>query len=192
MLCAMSAEHLDVLVVGAGLSGIGAACHLQQRCPDRSFAIVEARDAIGGTWDLFRYPGIRSDSDMFTLGYAFRPWREAKAIADGPSILRYIRDTAREHGIEERIRFGHRVVAAAWSSADARWTVEVERVATGERVELTCGFLLSCSGYFRYDEGYTPPLPGLDRFGGDVVHPQHWPEGLDYAGRRVVVIGSGA
>jgi monooxygenase len=185
-------EHLDVLIVGAGLSGIGAAHHLQQRCPGKSYAILEAREDIGGTWDLFRYPGIRSDSDMHTLGYRFRPWTEAKAIADGPSILRYVRDTAREGGIESRIRLRHRVVAAEWSSADARWTVDAERTDTGETVTLTCGFLFVNSGYYRYDEGYTPYFPGLDGFGGEVIHPQHWPEDLDYAGKRMVVIGSGA
>ncbi len=188
----MPTEHLDVLIVGAGLSGIGAAHHLQQRCPGKSYAILEAREDIGGTWDLFRYPGIRSDSDMHTLGYRFRPWTEAKSIADGPSILRYVRDTAREGGIERQIRLNHRVVGAEWSSADARWTVDAERTDTGETVTLTCGFLFVNSGYYRYDEGYTPEFPGLDSFGGEVIHPQHWPEDLDYAGKRVVVIGSGA
>lgn len=185
-------EHFDVLIIGAGLSGIGAACHLSLRCPSKTFAILEGRSTLGGTWDLFRYPGVRSDSDMFTLGYAFRPWKEAKAIADGPSILRYIEETAREHGVRDKIRFDHRVVAAEWSSADARWSVTVERTETGERVRFTCGFLFACTGYYRYDEGYTPELPGVDRFGGRVVHPQHWPEDLDYTGKRVVVIGSGA
>lgn len=187
----MQPEHRDVLIVGAGLSGIGAAYHLQQRCPGKTYAILEARDAIGGTWDLFRYPGIRSDSDMHTLGYRFRPWVDAKSIADGPSILRYIRDTAREAGIEERIRFRHRVVSASWSSEEARWTVEVER-GEGEAVTMTCDFLLVCSGYYRYDRGYKPEFPGEERFQGELVHPQHWPEGLDYDGKRVVVIGSGA
>ncbi|MCW2951458.1 MAG: flavin-binding family monooxygenase [Conexibacter sp.] len=188
----MELEHLDVLIVGAGLSGIGAARHLQDDCPGKSFAILEGRGASGGTWDLFRYPGIRSDSDMFTLGYAFRPWEEAKAIADGPTILRYIRDTAREHGIDRRIRFGHRVLRAAWSSTEARWTVEVERTDSGETLELTCGFLFGNTGYYRYDEGYTPDFEGTDRFAGQIVHPQHWPEDLDCTGKRVVVIGSGA
>jgi monooxygenase len=185
-------EHVDVLIVGAGISGIGAAYHVQDALPGRRYAILEARERLGGTWDLFRYPGIRSDSDMHTLGYRFRPWTEAKAIADGPSILRYVQDTAREHGIDEHIRYGHRVVRAAWSTADARWTVDVERAGSGETVTLTCDFLFCCSGYYRYDEGYTPELPGTDRFGGRIVHPQHWPEDLDYDGRRVVVIGSGA
>jgi monooxygenase len=185
-------EHVDVLIVGAGLSGVGAGCHLQEHCPGKTFAILEARDAIGGTWDLFRYPGIRSDSDMFTLGYSFKPWKDAKAIADGPSILSYIRDTARDHGLEDRIRFGHRVVRADWSSEDTRWTVEVQRADTGDSVRLTCGFLFTCTGYYRYDEGYSPDFAGTERFGGEIVHPQHWPEDLDYTGKRVVVVGSGA
>jgi len=189
---AAAAEHLDVLIVGAGLSGIGAAHHLQRRLPGRSYAILEARGAIGGTWDLFRYPGIRSDSDMHTLGYRFRPWTEAKSIADGPSILRYIEDTAREEGIESRVRFHHRVLAAEWSSERARWTVRAERTESGETVTLTCGFLFLCSGYYSYEEPYTPEFAGLERFGGRVVHPQHWPDDLDYGGKRVVVIGSGA
>jgi monooxygenase len=187
-----SVEHLDVLIVGAGLSGIGAAWHLQDRLPGKRYAILEARDDLGGTWDLFRYPGIRSDSDMHTLGYRFKPWTAPNSITDGPSILEYVRRTAEENGIAERIRFGHRVLAASWSSGEGRWTVEVERVADGERVALTCDFLWSCSGYYRYDEGYTPEFEGVDRFPGPVVHPQHWPEDLDYAGKRVVVIGSGA
>jgi monooxygenase len=188
----VEAEHLDVLIVGAGLSGVGAAHHLRQRCPGKSFAVLEARADIGGTWDLFRYPGIRSDSDMHTLGYRFRPWTEAKAIADGPAILRYVRETAREGGIDSKIRLNHRVLAAAWSSEERRWTVEVERTDSGERLTLTCDFFFVCSGYFRYDEGYTPELPGRERFAGQVIHPQHWPEDLDYAGKRVVVVGSGA
>jgi monooxygenase len=187
-----SPEHLDVLIVGAGLSGIGAAWHLQERCPGRSYAILEGRGDLGGTWDLFRYPGIRSDSDMHTLGYRFKPWTRSKSITDGPSILEYVRETARESGIEGRIRFHHRVLGAGWSSEEARWTVEAERVDTGETVRLTCDFLWTCSGYYRYDEGYTPEFEGADRFPGPVVHPQHWPEDLDYAGKRVVVIGSGA
>ncbi len=188
----MPPDHHDVLIVGAGLSGIGAAVHLQERCPGKSYAILEAREDIGGTWDLFRYPGVRSDSDMYTLGYRFRPWTEAKAIADGPAILSYVRDTAREYGIEDRIRFHHRVVRAEWSSDDAAWTVEVERTDTGETAHLTCNFLFTCGGYYRYDEGYTPDFEGIERFGGQIVHPQHWPEDLDYRGKRVVVIGSGA
>jgi monooxygenase len=185
-------EHVDVLIVGAGLSGIGAACHIQERCPGRSFAILEARGATGGTWDLFRYPGIRSDSDMHTLGYRFRPWTEAQAFADGPSILRYVRETARERGIDRRIRLNHRVVAAEWSTSEGRWSVEVEGPVSGEQVRLTCDFLFACCGYYRYDHGHTPELPGAERFAGQVVHPQHWPGELDYAGKRVVVIGSGS
>ncbi|HEX6653880.1 MAG TPA: NAD(P)/FAD-dependent oxidoreductase [Thermoleophilaceae bacterium] len=188
----METEHVDVLIVGAGLSGVGAACHLEMESPGRTYAILEARDAIGGTWDLFRYPGIRSDSDMFTLGYDFRPWEEGKAIADGPSIRRYVRETARDHDVERHIRFHHRVVRADWSSEDAHWLVEAERTDTGETVRLTCSFLYGCTGYYRYDEGYLPHLEGRERFGGPIVHPQHWPDDLDYDGKRVVVIGSGA
>jgi monooxygenase len=191
-LVSQDSEHVDVLIVGAGLSGIGAASHLRSRCPGKSFTILEARDAIGGTWDLFRYPGIRSDSDMFTLGYGFRPWQEAKAIADGPSIRTYIRDTARDNDVERHIRFHHRVVRADWSSADARWTVEAERTDTHETVRLTCDFLFGCTGYYRYDEGFTPHFEGRERFKGEIIHPQHWPEDLDYTGKRVVIIGSGA
>ena len=185
-------RDVDVLIIGAGLSGIGAAHHIQDKCPRKTYAILEARDAIGGTWDLFRYPGVRSDSDMYTLGYSFRPWPDAKAIADGPAILRYVRETAREGDIERRIRFNHRAVRAEWSSADARWTVTAERTDTGETTEITCGFLFGCTGYYRYDEGYMPDFEGVERFDGEVVHPQHWPEDIDYAGKRVVVIGSGA
>jgi monooxygenase len=188
----MSVEHVDVLIVGAGLSGIGAGYHLQVDCPDKTYAILEARDCIGGTWDLFRYPGVRSDSDMYTLGYAFRPWAGAKAIADGSSILSYVRQTARDYGIDQNIRFRHRVVRAEWSTANARWTVEVRRSDSEVTVRLTCGFLFMCSGYYRYDEGYTPDFEGVDRFSGRIVHPQHWTADIDYAGKRVVVIGSGA
>jgi monooxygenase len=188
----MSIEHVDVLVVGGGLSGVGAGCHLQANCPDRTYAILEARDRIGGTWDLFKYPGIRSDSDMYTLGYSFKPWTQAKAIADGSSILDYVRQTAAEHGVEEKIRFHHRAVRAEWSSAEARWTVDVQRGDTGETTQLSCGFLLMCSGYYRYDEGYTPEFPGAEHFAGQIVHPQKWTDDIDYAGKRVVVIGSGA
>jgi monooxygenase len=188
----MAPEHFDVLIVGAGLSGVGAGCHLQSECPEKTYAILEARASIGGTWDLFRYPGVRSDSDMYTLGYSFRPWSEAKAIADGPSILSYVKDTARDYGVDRRIRFNHRVVRAEWSTAEARWTVAAERTDTGETVRLTCGFLFMCSGYYRYDEAYTPHFPGTERFGGRIVHPQFWPDDLDHAGKRVVVIGSGA
>jgi monooxygenase len=184
------AEHFDVVIVGAGLSGVGAAYHLQAEAPDRSYAILEGRESMGGTWDLFRYPGVRSDSDMYTLGYAFRPLKEAKAIADGPSILKYIHETAREHRIDEKIRYRHRVKRASWSSQDALWTVEAEH--EGRAVRFTCSFLFLCGGYYSYEAGYTPEWPGMDRFKGALVHPQKWPEGLDYAGKRVVVIGSGA
>jgi monooxygenase len=186
-------EHVDVLIVGAGLSGIGAAAHLTDRVPEASYLVLEARDTIGGTWDLFRYPGIRSDSDMFTLGYRFRPWLGEKAIADGPSILDYVRETAREHRVLERIRYRTKVERAVWSGDDATWTVHATRA--GEPVTFTCGFLWSCSGYYRYDEGYAPHFDGIENFtsaGGTVVHPQHWPDDLDYAGKRVVVVGSGA
>jgi monooxygenase len=187
-----SSEHLDVLIVGAGLSGIGAAHHLQRSAPAKRYAIFEARAGIGGTWDLFRYPGIRSDSDMHTLGYRRRPWTAAKSIADGESILEYVRETAREEGIESKIRFHHRVVSAEWSSEEARWTVEAERADSGDRVTVTCDFIFVNSGYYRYDQGYLPDFPGIERFKGTVIHPQHWPEDAEYAGKRVVVIGSGA
>ncbi|MCW3027897.1 MAG: flavin-binding family monooxygenase [Solirubrobacterales bacterium] len=183
---------MDVLIVGAGLSGVGAGYHLQTNCPERSYAILEARDCIGGTWDLFRYPGIRSDSDMYTLGYSFRPWEDAKAIADGPTILSYVRSTASDNGIDQKIRFHHRVVRAEWSSEDARWTVTAQRSDTEEAVQMSCSFLLMCSGYYRYDEGYTPELPGSERFQGRIVHPQHWTDDIDYEGKRAIVIGSGA
>ena len=184
-------EHLDTLIIGAGLSGIGAAVHLQNDFPGRRFAILESRGAIGGTWDLFRYPGVRSDSDMYTLGYAFKPWTDPKSLADGPAIRQYIVDTAVEHGIDRLIRFGHKVVRADWSSADARWTLEIER-ADGKRSRISCNFLLACSGYYRYSEGHTPEFAGSADFRGRLVHPQFWPADLDYAGKRVVVIGSGA
>ena len=185
-------EHVDVIVVGAGLSGIGGACHLKMYSPNKSFLILEGRDAIGGTWDLFRYPGVRSDSDMYTLGYRFRPWREAKAIADGPAILNYIRDTAAEFGVDKAIRYNHRVRHASWSSQEARWTVEVETGPDKTLVQLTCAFLYLCTGYYDYESGYTPEWPGVARFHGTIVHPQKWPNDLDYTGKRIVVIGSGA
>jgi monooxygenase len=188
----MTIEHVDVLVVGAGLSGVGAAVHLQKLCPERSFAILEGRERLGGTWDLFRYPGIRSDSDMYTLGYRFKPWEQPKAIADGPSILRYIQDTAREHDLERHIRYSLQVKRASWSTADAAWTVEAEHTDTGETVRLRCNFLFMCSGYYRYDTGHVPHFEGSERFGGRIVHPQFWPEDLDYTGQRVLIIGSGA
>lgn len=189
-------EHVDVMIVGAGLSGIGAAWHLRHECPGESFLILEGRDAIGGTWDLFRYPGIRSDSDMHTLGYRFKPWTAQKALADGSSILEYVREAARESGIESRIRFRHQVKRASWSSEDALWTVEAERDrgegGGTETVRFTCRFLWMCAGYYDYDEGHAPVFPGADRFAGRVVHPQFWTEDVEYAGKRVIVIGSGA
>jgi len=185
-------EHFDVVIIGAGLSGIGAGYRLQTRCPRKKYVIFEARPDIGGTWDLFRYPGVRSDSDMFTLGYPFRPWKSSKALADGPTILNYVRDTAREYGIDRNIRFQHRVQSASFSSRDARWTLEVKNAATGETVQCTCDFLYGCTGYYRYDAGYQPDFLGAQRFRGQFIHPQQWPKDLDYAGKKVVVIGSGA
>jgi cation diffusion facilitator CzcD-associated flavoprotein CzcO len=200
-------EHFDVIIVGAGLSGIGGACHLRRQCPRKSFVILEGREAMGGTWDLFRYPGVRSDSDMYTLGYRFRPWRDNKAMADGPAILGYIHETAAEYKVDQMIRYNHRVRRASWSSEHTRWTVEAEigpnRTApngsgpdrTGldtKVVQLTCNFLYLCTGYYDYDNGYTPEWPGVERFRGTIVHPQKWPADLDYTGKRVVVIGSGA
>ncbi|MGW0736386.1 flavin-containing monooxygenase [Streptomyces sp. NPDC002851] len=188
-------EYVDVLIVGAGLSGIGAACHLRREARGKSFAILESRRSIGGTWDLFRYPGIRSDSDMYTLSYSFRPWTDNRAIVDGTSIRAYIQDTARAYGVDRAIRYGHRVVRADWSSERAHWRVTVARETEGgatEEVRIDCGFFFCCSGYYRYDEGYAPDFPGIENFRGRVVHPQDWPEDLDHAGRRIVVIGSGA
>ena len=183
-------EHLDVLIVGAGISGISAAWHLQDRSPSKTYAILERRENMGGTWDLFKYPGIRSDSDMFTLGFRFKPWTSAKAIADGPSILSYIKDAAAENGIDKNIRYRHRVTAAEWSDADNRWTVTVD-TGTNE-ITMTCSFLFATTGYYNYDQGYSPTFPGAEDFAGTIVHPQHWPEDLDYAGKKIVVIGSGA
>jgi monooxygenase len=188
----MSMEHFDVVIIGAGLSGIGAGYRLQTRCPGKRYVIFEARTQMGGTWDLFRFPGVRSDSDMFTLGYPFRPWKGARAIVDGPTILNYLRETAREFGIDRHIRFQHRVQSASWSSEDARWQIEIKTGANGETVQCSCDFLYGCTGYYHYDAGYEPDFPGADRFRGQLVHPQHWPEDLDYAGKNVVVIGSGA
>ncbi|MGB0921445.1 MAG: flavin-containing monooxygenase [Alphaproteobacteria bacterium] len=185
-------NHVDVLIVGAGLSGIGAATHLQNNCPGKSYTILEARDAIGGTWDLFKYPGIRSDSDMFTLGYNFRPWEDDKSIADGPTILNYIRDTAKEMKVEDNIRFNHKVRHAAWSTQTARWTITAERTDTGETVEYTANFMFMASGYYNYDAGYTPDFEGTEDFKGRIVHPQKWTDDIDYAGKKVIVIGSGA
>jgi monooxygenase len=186
----MSVEHLDVLIVGAGVSGIDAAYRLKTTCPDRGYAILEAGEAIGGTWELFRFPGVRSDSDMYTYGFPFRPWTGKKSIADGASILKYLRDTAREFGIERKIRCKQRVTRATWSSKDALWTVEV--AGAGEPIRLSCNFLLMCTGYFSYQSGHAPEFGGSRRFKGRIVHPQGWPESLDYSGKRVVVIGSGA
>jgi len=188
----MPPEHLDVLIIGAGLSGIGAGYHLQKDCPKKTYAILESRDCIGGTWDLFRYPGIRSDSDMYTLGYPFRPWKDGKAIADGPSILQYVRDTAHEFDIDQNIRYQHRVMGASWSSADSLWTVDIERGPSRERIQIACRFLYLCTGYYDYDNGYLPDFPGKERFQGRTVHPQKWTSDIDYAGKRVLVIGSGA
>jgi len=185
-------QHVDVLIVGAGLSGIGAACRIRTECPGTSFLVLESRDAIGGTWDLFRYPGVRSDSDMFTLSYRFRPWEGDTSIADGWTIRRYIQDTAREYRVTDRIRFHHRVVSAEWSSEEARWTVTAERTDTGETTRFTCSWMSVAAGYYRYDQGFRPHFEGEEHFSGTIVHPQHWPEDLDYAGKRIVVIGSGA
>ncbi len=186
----MGEQHVDVVIVGAGLSGVGAACHLLRECPGTTFAVLEAREAIGGTWDLFRFPGVRSDSDMFTLAYSFRPWTGERTMATGESIRQYIRETADEHGVTDRIRFGHRVVCASWSGEESCWRVEAEH--GGATVVFTCSFLFACAGYYRYDEGYTPELAGVDDFAGAVVHPQRWPDDLDHRDKRVVVIGSGA
>jgi len=187
-------QHFDVVIVGAGISGIGAGYHLQQDCPDRDYVILEGRDDLGGTWDLFRYPGVRSDSDMHTLGYSFKPWTEAKAIADGPSILTYVRETAAEFGIDQKMRFQHMVTDASWSSETSTWTVTAQVGAEGDKqtVAYTCNYLFMCSGYYSYKGGYEPEFPGRTDFPGPIVHPQKWPEDLDYEGKRVVVIGSGA
>ncbi len=186
----MEIPHIDVIIVGAGLSGIGAAYHLQKRCPNLNYVILEARSEMGGTWNLFRYPGIRSDSDMFTLGYSFRPWEDRKAIADGPSILRYIKDTAKAFKIDEKILYQHKIKSAAWSSHDRKWTVDIEREGGSEK--LSCRFLIMCSGYYDYESGFLPDYPGLSTFQGQFVHPQHWDPNLNYAGKKIVVIGSGA
>jgi cation diffusion facilitator CzcD-associated flavoprotein CzcO len=188
----MTMEHFDVLIVGAGLSGVGAGAHLAQRCPGKSYVILEGRPSMGGTWDLFRYPGIRSDSDMHTLGYSFKPWTAAKSIADGPSILSYVHETAAEYGVDQHIRYNHLATTASWSTKDAAWTVEAQRPDTGEVTHFTCGLLYMCQGYYSYRQGFTPEFEGMEAFGGQIVHPQKWPEDLDYSGKRVVVIGSGA
>jgi cation diffusion facilitator CzcD-associated flavoprotein CzcO len=183
-------EHLDVLIVGAGLSGIGAAVHLQNEAPTKKFAIIEGRDNLGGTWDLFRYPGIRSDSDMYTLGYGFKPWTKERAIASGDSILDYLWETVSEHDLKRHIKFGHQVRRAEWSSDSSLWTVQIDHL--GETMTITCSFLFMCSGYYNYRAGFSPEFPGRERFSGPVIHPQHWPTDLDYADKNVVVIGSGA
>lgn len=185
-------EHFDVLIVGAGISGIGMACHLQTECAEKSFAILERREAIGGTWDLFKYPGIRSDSDMFSFGFKFRPWQEPRVLADGASIREYVVDTAREYNVNEKIRYGLKIDRAEWSSSNSCWTLTAEHEASGETRHFSCNFLTLCTGYYRYDAGYMPDFPGVERFKGQVIHPQQWPENLDYADKRVVVIGSGA
>jgi monooxygenase len=189
---AMNAQHFDVLIIGAGLSGIGTACQVTAELPNKTLAVLERRERLGGTWDLFRYPGIRSDSDMYSFGYKFRPWQELKVMADGPSIRQYIADTAVQYGIDEKIHYGLKIVKAAWSTAQSRWTVTALHEATGETRTYTCGYLISCTGYYNYDAGYLPTFPGAERFAGRCIHPQHWPEDLDYAGKKVVVIGSGA
>ena len=183
-------EFVDVVIIGAGISGISAAWHLQDRCPDKSYAILERRENLGGTWDLFKYPGLRSDSDMYTLGFRFKPYTSAQAIAEGPSILNYLKEAAAENGIDKHMRFGQNVVAADWSDADNRWTLRVE--SDGQQREISCSFLFGCTGYYNYDEGYTPDFAGSEDFAGTIVHPQHWPEDLDYQDKKIVVIGSGA
>jgi len=185
-------DHYDVLIVGAGLSGIGMACHLAMDCPEQRVGIIERRNAIGGTWDLFRYPGIRSDSDMFSFGYKFRPWSALKVLADGPAIRNYVNDTARQYGVDQKVQYGLKVVSANWSSEQKLWTLSALHEASGERRSFRCRFLVSCAGYYNYDKGYLPHFPGVERFKGQCIHPQHWPENLDYKGKRVVVIGSGA
>ncbi len=185
-------EQIDVLIIGAGISGIGTAVHLHENCPGKSYLILEGRQSLGGTWDLFRYPGIRSDSDMHTLGYRFKPWREAKAIADGSSILKYLKETAAEYDVDKHIRSGHRANSATWSSSDASWTVEAVQTDTGNSVRFRCNFLVLCAGYYSYKQGFTPEFEGRDSFRGTIVHPQQWPQDLDYRGKKVVVIGSGA
>ncbi|MCB0929052.1 MAG: NAD(P)/FAD-dependent oxidoreductase [Mycolicibacterium insubricum] len=183
-------EHVDVVIIGAGISGISAAWHLQKECPEKSYLILERRDDLGGTWDLFRYPGIRSDSDMYTLGFSFKPWTSARGIADGGAIKNYLRETVVENGIDKHIRYGQKVLSADWSDPDNQWTISIE--ADGKATELNASFVMVCSGYYNYDEGYRPKFPGEENYRGTLVHPQHWPEDLDYQGKRIVVIGSGA
>ena len=188
----MPVEHVDVLIVGAGVSGVGAACHLTRKCPDKSYLILERRERMGGTWDLFRYPGVRSDSDMFTFGYNFRPWNATQVLADGASIREYVEETAAEYGVDEHIRYGMHVLKGSWSTETGRWTLEVRDAATKRRKKFTANFVMACSGYYNYDEAYRPDFPGEADFTGTIVHPQFWPEDLDYQGKRVVIIGSGA
>jgi cation diffusion facilitator CzcD-associated flavoprotein CzcO len=188
----MAVEHVDVLIVGAGISGVGAACHLTRESPGKRYLILERRERMGGTWDLFRYPGIRSDSDMFTFGYNFRPWNETKVLADGPSIRQYVADTAAEYGVDKHIRYGITVTKASWSTEESQWTLETVDAATGLQRLFTANFVIACTGYYDYDQGYRPAFPDEDAFGGPIVHPQHWPEDLDYRNKRVVIIGSGA
>lgn len=192
ILNAMTTQHFDVLIIGAGLSGIGTACHLTTRQPGRSIAILERRERIGGTWDLFRYPGIRSDADMLTMAYEFRPWRNPQVLASGEAIRQYIAETAAAYGVDEKIHYGLRIVAAHWSSTDGRWTLTAHRETTGETCRYSCRYLIACTGYYDHDTGYLPALPGSNRFSGPIVHPQHWPEDLEYAGKNIIVIGSGA
>ena len=180
----MANEYFDVLIIGAGLSGVGAAVHLQKDCPNKTYAILEGRDRKGGTWDLFRYPGIRSDSDMYTLGYNFKPWKEQKAIADGPSILKYIHETAQEYDVEQHIRYNHWITSLEWDSNSSRWTVTANRGEGEAPVQIECNYIIMCAGYYRYSAGYTPDYSGLDSYKGEFVHPQHWPEDLDYAGKK--------
>jgi len=188
----MNTEHRDVIIVGAGLTGIGAACHLNTKCPDRSYLLLESRQAIGGTWDLFRYPGIRSDSDMHTLGYSFKPWVSKKSIADGPDILSYVREAATENAIDQHIRYGHRLISASWCSKQSLWTLEIRQSDSEDPVQMTCNFLYMCAGYYNYDQPHDPQFPEVESFKGTLVHPQFWPEDLDYQDKRVVIIGSGA
>jgi cation diffusion facilitator CzcD-associated flavoprotein CzcO len=183
-------EHLDVIIVGAGISGVSAAVHLGRKCPEQSYCVLERRESVGGTWDLFKYPGIRSDSDMHTLGFNFKPWKESKAIADGPSILKYVKETTQEHGIDENIKFSHKLTNATWSSHDAKWTLDVDHGS--EQLQMSCNFLFMCSGYYSHDEVHDPCIDGVENFSGKIVNPQFWPEGLEYKNKRVVVVGSGA
>lgn len=188
----MNTQHFDVLIIGAGLSGIGMACHLSQKSPHKRYAILERRQDIGGTWDLFRYPGIRSDSDMFTFGFKFRPWMEPKVLADGPSIKAYMKDTAREYGVMDKVQYDVAITHASWSSQSNTWTLTAHHEQTHEPLSFSCNFLIPCTGYYNYDTGYMPHYPGQEQFQGMLFHPQHWPEDLDYSGKNVVVIGSGA